>query len=62
MKITLTNKELSDLVLGHIEDSIGLAAGSLKDRPIVVKFPGGDEEAALSDFAQSISVDISKKK
>lgn len=62
MKITLSAKELSALVLGHIEEGIGLPAGSLKDRTIQVQFPGGDDEAALSDFAQSISVDVSKKK
>lgn len=62
MKITLTTKELTDLVLGHIEEGIGLSAGALKDRVILVKFPGGDDEAALADFAQSVSVDVSKKK
>lgn len=62
MKITLTCKELTDLILSHIEDSVGLADGSLSGRTIIVRPPGADEGLNLADFVDTINVDLTKKK
>lgn len=62
MKITLTCKEVTDLVLSHIEEAVGLNAGSLNGRTILVKTPGSDEALNLADFVDTINVDLTKKK
>lgn len=62
MKITLTCKELTDLVLSHVEDAVGLTAGSLAGRTILVNTPGSDDALNLAEFVDTINVDLTKKK
>ncbi len=62
MKITLTCKELTDLILSHVEDNVGLSSGALAGRTILVKTPGSDDALNLADFVDTINVDLTKKK